>query len=249
MSTPLIQTKNLSLSVAGQAILDNINFTISPDEIVTIVGPNGAGKSSFLRALIGVQKITAGQIITKKNLNIGYVPQSLNLNRHLPLTVMRFLSLPKRQSKSKSAEALGKAGVPDIANKQMADLSGGQFQRALLARALIESPDILILDEATAGLDQPGIARFYQLIADVRNQSGCAVLMVSHELNIVMGASDRVICLNQHICCQGTPDLVASNPEYRALFGVSIPSELALYTHEHDHNHEHDDTGACLPND
>ena len=156
------------------------------------------------------------------------------------MTVLRFLSLPTRVSRNRARAALEQAGVPEIANRQMSDLSGGQFQRVLLARALLCDPDILVLDEATQGLDQPGSAAFYQQIAEVRETVGCAVLMVSHELHVVMAASDRVICLNGHVCCEGAPEQVASAPEYRALFGTGTKGALALYRHEHNHSHDHD---------
>ena len=136
--------------------------------------------------------------------------------------------------------ALEKAGVPDLSNRQMSALSGGQFQRVLLARALLNTPDILILDEATQGLDQPGAAAFYRQIEDVRRDMGLAVLMVSHDLHVVMAASDRVLCLNGHVCCEGTPKIVADAPEYRALFGSGTKGALALYRHDHNHDHHHD---------
>ena len=147
------------------------------------------------------------------------MPQKLHIDSTLPLTVARFLALPKRPVRGAIAQALAEAGAGDLAARQMADLSGGQFQRVLLARALLNRPELLILDEATQGLDQPGSAAFYELIAGLRDRLGCAVLMVSHELHVVMAASDRVICLNGHICCEGAPEQVASAPEYRALFG------------------------------
>ena len=149
------------------------------------------------------------------------------------------MNLPHRQPRAVVDDALHKAGVGDLAKRQMADLSGGQFQRVLLARALLNTPDILILDEATQGLDQPGAAAFYRQIEEVRREMGCAVLMVSHDLHVVMAASDRVLCLNGHVCCEGTPEIVADAPEYRALFGSGTQGALALYRHEHTHSHDH----------
>ena len=215
------------------------HFAIAPGEIVTIVGPNGSGKSTFLRALLGAIDVTSGSVQRKSGLRIGYVPQKLHIDPSLPITVHRFLNLPTRVSKAQARAALEQAGVPEIADRQMTDLSGGQFQRVLLARALLCNPDLLVLDEATQGLDQPGSAAFYQQIAEVRETIGCAVLMVSHELHVVMAASDRVICINGHICCEGAPEVVATAPEYRALFGTGTQGALALY--RHDHNHSHDD--------
>ncbi len=155
------------------------------------------------------------------------------------MSVSRFLSLPTKVSKETADAALAQAGVSTLAKRQMSDLSGGQFQRVLLARALLGKPELLILDEATQGLDQPGSAAFYRQIERLRETLGCAVLMVSHELHVVMAASDRVICLNGHVCCEGAPEVVASAPEYRALFGSGTQGALALYRHDHDHHHHH----------
>jgi zinc transport system ATP-binding protein len=166
------------------------------------------------------------------------VPQRLAVDASLPMTVRRFLSLPARVTDADAAQALVRVGLDDIGGRQMAALSGGQFQRVLLARALLSRPQLLVLDEPTQGLDQPGEAAFYRLIAEVRRDTGAGVLMVSHDLHVVMAASDRVICLNHHICCEGTPRVVSNAPEYRALFGLGTQGALALYQHHHDHSHE-----------
>lgn len=233
----LVEFEDVCVSLGGQSVLDRVNLVLEPAEIVTVVGPNGSGKSTLIRTVLGAVVPRSGQVRRKKGLRIGYVPQKLTIDPTLPLTVRRFLSLPERRSDAQTAEALDKAGVPDLVARQMAGLSGGQFQRVLLARALLETPELLILDEATQGLDQPGSAAFYRQIEDVRKDIGCAVLMVSHELHVVMAASDRVICLNGHVCCAGAPEQVASAPEYQALFGSGTAGALALYRHEHDHHH------------
>ncbi len=237
--TPLLSAKGITLRHGGNLVLQGVDLEINPSEIVTIVGPNGSGKSSLLRVLIGALTPDAGKVTQKDGLKIGYVPQKLHIDPTMPITVRRFLNLPKKVGQADAENALATAGVPDVANRQMAALSGGQFQRVLLARALLEKPDILMLDEATQGLDQPGSARFYQQIEDVRRDIGCAVLMISHELHVVMSASDRVICLNGHVCCEGTPDVVSAAPAYRELFGTGTGGALALYRHEHDHHHHH----------
>lgn len=237
MTAPLIEAKELSVRHGRVTVLDKVNFSIAPGEIVTIVGPNGSGKSTFLRALLGGITPSGGQIKRRPGLTLGYVPQRLVPDATLPITVARFLGLPRRIPPALAHEALEHAGVPDIGARAMADLSGGQFQRVLLARALITRPDLLMLDEGAANLDQPGAASFYRRIEDVRAQTGCAVLMVSHDLHVVMSASDRVICLNGHICCEGTPEVVAEAPVYRALFGAGTQGALALYRHTHDHVH------------
>jgi len=233
----LITASNMSLSHGGKIVLRDVDLTIERGEIVTIVGPNGSGKSTLLRGLIGALRPSTGLVTRKKDLKIGYVPQKLEINAALPLTVRRFLDLPNRVTQADAIAALQTAGVADHADAQMANLSGGQFQRVLLARALLIKPDVLILDEATQGLDQPGSAAFYRQIEAVRQDLNCAVIMVSHDLHVVMAASDRVLCLNGHICCQGAPDIVASAPEYRALFGSGTQGALALYRHEHTHDH------------
>jgi len=234
----LVTLKNATIRHSGTPALDNIAFHIDKGEIVTILGPNGSGKSTLLRAIIGALPLSDGTLERAEGLRIGYVPQKLHIDPTLPLTVKRFLNLPVRISDSAAKAALTDAGVPGLVNRQMTGLSGGQMQRVLLARALLTKPDLLILDEATQGLDQPGSAAFYQKIETVRRELGCAILMVSHELHVVMAASDRVICLNGHICCEGEPAQVASAPEYQALFGTGTHGTLALYRHEHDHSHD-----------
>ena len=236
----LVQVEGLSVRYGARAVLSGVSLRIEAGEIVTIVGPNGSGKTSLLRAIIGAVKPAKGQIIRGSGVKIGYVPQKLHIDETLPMTVSRFLKLPRGISAAHISQALSQAGVPDLAKSQLSQLSGGQFQRVLLARALIGKPDLLLLDEATQGLDQRGSASFYKQIETVRQNTGCAVLMISHELHVVMSASDRVICLNGHVCCEGTPAVVASAPEYRALFGTGTGGALALYRHEHDHGHDHD---------
>ena len=237
MTAPLIETRGLSVRRGGAVVLDKIDFSIAPGEIVTIVGPNGSGKSTFLRALLGGIRPSAGRVTRRAGLRLGYVPQRLVLDAALPITARRFLGLPRRVGPGAAEAALARAGVPEIGGHPMAGLSGGQFQRVLLARALLGRPDLLMLDEGAAGLDQPGAAAFYRRIEDVRRETGCAVLMVSHDLHVVMSASDRVICLNGHVCCEGTPEVVAEAPVYRALFGEGTQGALALYRHHHDHVH------------
>ncbi len=234
----LIEAKGLTLRHGVEDVLRDVNLAIRPGEIVTILGPNGSGKSTLVRALIGFVKPRSGNIVRRPGLKLGYVPQTLHIDPAMPLTVRRFLSLPVRVGDKEAKDALERTGVPGLGSRQMSGLSGGQFQRVLLARALLGAPDILILDEPTQGLDQPGEAAFYRLLEELRDETGLAVLMVSHDLHVVMSASDRVICLNGHICCEGTPQVVSSAPEYRALFGLGTQGALALYRHDHDHDHD-----------
>ena len=235
----LLQVDHLSVRYGATEVLRDVSLDVAQGEIVTIVGPNGSGKTTLLRAIVGATAQSAGRVTTAPGLVIGYVPQRLHVDPTLPITVARFLRLPGGATRSAIADALARANVPGLADRQMSQLSGGQLQRVLLARALVSRPGLLLLDEPTAGLDQPGSAAFYALIDDLRRDTGCAVLMISHELHVVMAASDRVICLNGHVCCHGTPEHVSSAPEYRALFGTGTGGALALYRHDHDHSHDH----------
>ncbi|WP_102226285.1 metal ABC transporter ATP-binding protein [Acidimangrovimonas sediminis] len=235
----LLDAQSLTVRFGGDAVLEDVSLSLEPGEIVTVVGPNGSGKSTLLRALLGIQPLASGRITRKTGLRLGYVPQKLHIDRGLPLTVRRFLSLPHGHAAGEAARVLARVGMAGMEARQLVGLSGGQMQRVLLARALLARPELLILDEPTQGLDQPGEAAFYKLIEEVRTEMGCAILMVSHDLHVVMSASDRVICLNHHVCCQGTPHVVSNAPEYRALFGVGTRGALALYQHDHDHAHDH----------
>ena len=235
----LISLRNVTVRHGDRTILHDVSLDIARGEIVTLVGPNGSGKTTLLRTILGAIAPDAGRVDRAKGLRIGYVPQKLGQDGTMPMTVRRFLSLPRRAAEPTLHAALEDAGLPDAAERPLAHLSGGQMQRALLARALLADPDILILDEPTTALDQPGSAAFYRRIEGLRDARGCAVLMVSHDLHVVMAASDRVICLNGHVCCAGAPDVVASAPEYRALFGDGTGGALALYRHEHGHRHDH----------
>jgi zinc transport system ATP-binding protein len=242
----LIDAQGLTLSRDGRRVLDHVDFRVERGEIVTVVGPNGSGKSTLMQVLIGALRPDAGKIARLPGLRLGYVPQSLHIDPTMPMPVGRFLSLPRRHGAADRTAALARVGLePEVESQPMSALSGGQFQRVLLARALLLRPDLLVLDEATRGLDQPGTAAFYRIVEDLRRDMGCGVVMVSHDLHVVMRASDRVVCLNGHVCCHGTPEIVASAPEYRALFGMGTQGTLALYRHEHDHRH--DDDGTCAP--
>lgn len=234
----LISVEKLTVLYGAHQALHDVSLVVEPNEIVTVVGPNGSGKTSLLRAIVGAIPVATGTVSKKPGLRIGYVPQRLHVDPTFPITVARFLNLPRGVNKLLAEQALERTGVPDIASRQMSRLSGGQLQRVLLARALANKPDLLLLDEPTQGLDQPASAAFYRLIEEVRRETACSILMISHELHVVMAASDRVICLNGHVCCQGSPDIVSSAPEYRALFGSGTGGALALYRHDHDHSHD-----------
>lgn len=234
----LIKISNLEVKYGSKFVLKNMNLSLNAGEIVTIVGPNGSGKTTLFKAIIGTVPISKGTIEVKPNLRIGYVPQQLKIDQTLPITVERFLKLSNinfEKSQDKTELILGSKDLLDI---QINSLSGGEMQRVLLARALINDPQVLLLDEATRGLDQPGVATFYRKIENIRKSTNCAILMISHDLHVVMSSSDRVICVNGHICCQGTPEIVATSPEYQALFGGDVDGTFALYRHHHDHKHD-----------
>ena len=233
----LIEISNLEIKYGSKKVLQNINLSLNTGEIVTIVGPNGSGKTSLFKAIIGSIPYSNGKIRIKPNIRVGYVPQQLKVDQTLPITVERFLKLAIRDYNN-TEKIAAFLGSENIFKEQINNLSGGQMQRVLLARALINEPEVLLLDEATRGLDQPGIAAFYKKIENISKKTNCAVLMISHDLHVVMKASDRVICVNGHICCEGTPESVATSPEYKTLFGSDIDSSFALYKHKHDHNHD-----------
>lgn len=236
----LIKINALDVKYGGKKVLQNLHLSLTEREIVTIVGPNGSGKTTLFKAIIGTAPISSGKVILKPNLKIGYVPQQLNIDGSLPLTVSRFLQIAQNNNGKSLKQALEMVGIEDILKAQISKLSGGQMQRVLLARAIVNQPDVLLLDEATRGLDQPGAAAFYRLIENIRTDTGCAVLMISHDLHVVMAASDRVICLNGHICCEGAPQTVATSPQYKALFGTDVDGAFALYQHSHNHNRQNE---------
>lgn len=237
MSAPLLAAEGLGVTLGGVEVLRDVRFTVARGEIVTVVGPNGSGKTTLLRVLIGALRPDRGAVTRAAGLRVGYVPQRLAIDRAMPITVDRFLRLAGGDRPARAA-ALARVGIEGLGGRQMAALSGGQHQRAMLAHALLRKPDLLALDEPTQGLDQPGTAAFYKLIEAVRRDTACAVVMVSHDLHVVMSASDRVLCLNGHVCCEGTPTVVSAAPAYRALFGLGTEGTLALYRHVHDHDHD-----------
>ncbi len=237
-NTPLIRAENLSVKTGRRVLLDAVSFAILPGEAISLIGPNGAGKTTLIRALIGTMPISDGTLFRRPGLRLGYTPQKLPLEQLIPMQVDRFIALSGERDKARRREMLARCGAGGLQAAQMMDLSGGETQRVLLARALMRQPDLLILDEPTQGLDQPAEARFYQLLGEIRAETGVAVFMVSHDLHMVMAQSDRVICLNGHICCSGTPGMVARDPSYIELFGQC--AGLAPYRHHHHEHCDHD---------
>jgi len=226
-------------------LLQDIDIDIRPGEIVTVIGPNGAGKTTLVRVLLGIVKPDTGALRVKPETRIGYVPQRFDIDRALPMTVERFLTLGQDVGRETLAATLVEVGASRVSGRQLAELSGGEFQRVVLARALLREPNLLILDEPVRGVDFAGEAELYTLIAKLRDQRRLGVLLVSHDLHVVMANSDRVVCINRHVCCSGVPETVAQHPEYARLFGADAARAFALYHHHHDHTH--DLAGAMKP--
>ena len=233
---PVLRAEDVSLVLGGETILDSVNFSVAAGESVTLVGPNGAGKTMLLRVLLGLIPATTGVVTRRPGLRVGYLPQAMVPDPILPMDVRRFVGIGAKEDAAGRAAALDIVGIGHLARRQVHDLSGGEMRRAMLARALLRRPDLMVLDEPVQGVDLAGQVELYHRIALAKAAQGCAVLMVSHDLRLVMAATDRVICLNRHVCCQGKPESVRGHPEYRALFGDEVES-LAVYTHHHDHVH------------
>ena len=233
----LISLENAGIFRSERWLVRGVSLRVSPGEIVTLIGPNGSGKSTTAKMALGVLHTDEGKAQRKSNLRASYVPQKLDVHWTLPLSVSRFMSLTKRTSKEQIEAALSATETLHLAGIQMSKLSGGEFQRVLLARAIARSPDFLVLDEPVQGVDFNGEIALYKLIEDIRNRLDCGVLLISHDLHVVMSKTDRVICLNGHVCCSGTPANVVSSDEFKSLFGEPAVSGLALYEHRHDHEH------------
>lgn len=235
-AAPLVTLSNAGIARAGRWLVRGVDLTVNPGEIVTLIGPNGSGKSTTAKLALGVLKPDEGHATRRPELRVGYVPQRISIDWTLPLTVDRFMRLTTRLSPAEVAHALRQTGIPHLGRAQVRTLSGGEFQRALLARAIARKPELLVLDEPVQGVDFSGEIALYRLIARIRDDIGCGILLISHDLHVVMASTDRVICLNGHVCCTGTPSVVASSAEYRSLFGDRAAG-LAVYQHDHDHVH------------
>ena len=232
---PLISVANLNFRIGETVILQNIDLEISAGEILTLIGPNGAGKTTLVRMLLGLLKPDSGEVRRNGALSIGYLPQAFEVDPSLPLTVRRLLCLTQKPSLEQMEAHLDEVGARDLLDQPVQSLSGGERQRVLLARALLRNPDLLVLDEPIQNVDINGQNELYRLIAKIRDDRGCGVLMISHDLHLVMAFTDFVVCLNKHVCCTGHPEAVSKNPEYLALFGRQAAESLAVYKHRYDH--------------
>ena len=236
----LVEMVNAGVKQNGTWLVHGVSLTIHKGEIVTLIGPNGSGKTTTAKMILGVTEPTEGQVKKYRHLVTSYVPQKIAVDWTLPLKVSHFMQLTARLSKDEVRASLATTGVEHLLAHDMRTLSGGEFQRVLIARALSRKPDLLVLDEPVQGVDFTGETELYNLINSLRDSLDCGILLISHDLHVVMAATDKVICLNGHVCCSGTPGAVAESDAYKALFGLNTSAALAFYEHHHDHTH-HDD--------
>lgn len=235
-TAPLVQLNDAGAYASSRWLVRHVDLAVSPGEIVTLIGPNGSGKSTTAKMALGLIQASQGQATRRDGLRVGYVPQKLAIDWTLPLTVSRFMRLTDRLEDDVLQGALEEAGIGHLATSSVTTLSGGEFQRMLLARAIARKPDLLVLDEPVQGVDYSGETAIYDLIGDVRDRLGCGVILISHDLHVVMAQTDKVVCLNGHVCCQGSPIAVSQHSEYLRLFGERA-AKLAVYAHDHDHTH------------
>ena len=235
---PLVLAQGVSVRFGRRTVLDSVDLQVRAGEIVTLVGLNGAGKSTLIRVILGIVQPDSGKVTRAPGLRIGYSPQHMRREPILPITVRRFLTLGAPAPPEKLEAALDEVGADAILNFPLAEISGGEMQRVLLARALLREPGLLVLDEPLSGVDVTSQSELYRLIATIRDRHGCGVLLVSHDLHLVMAESDTVVCLNRHICCTGRPQAVLRDPEFISLFGPHLSEAIAIYQHSHDHRHD-----------
>ncbi|MCC3860577.1 zinc ABC transporter ATP-binding protein ZnuC [Pseudemcibacter aquimaris] len=247
--SPLLKLSNICKSYHKNLVLENVSFSVNRGETVTLIGPNGAGKSTLMKISLGILDASSGEIDRENGISIGYMPQKIMVDDTLPLSVRDFLYLRPKTTYDEVMEALETVRLSRLADQPVQSVSGGEMQRILLARAILGKPDLLVLDEPVQGIDIMGQQEIYGLIAQIRDETGCGVLMISHDLHLVMASTDQVLCLNRHICCSGSPEFVKDNPEYHAMMGRPMEG-VAIYTHHHNeghderhhghaHNHEH----------
>ena len=238
----LIALDNAGLSISNKWLVREVTMSVSAGEIVTLIGPNGSGKSTTAKMALGIMAPSEGSVYRCENARVSYVPQRLSIDWTMPLDVNRFISLTRFLDKKAVKKALSMTETEHLYNAEVRTLSGGEFQRVLIARAIAHSPQFLVLDEPVQGVDFNGEIALYKLIENIRNELNCGIILISHDLHVVMSSTDRVICLNGHVCCSGTPEVVATEPEFKALFGDRAANELAFYKHRHDHEHLPDKT-------
>jgi len=241
-ASPLVSLHDVGMGFAGRQVLTSISLDLRKGEILTLIGPNGAGKTTLIKLALGLIEPQSGAVARAPGIRIGYVPQNLSVDAILPLTVGRFLTLAVDAKRQKVMDLLAMMDVERLYHSQVQSISGGELRRVLLARALLRDVDLLVLNEPMQGVDVVGQAELYRLLGHVRDERGCGILLVSHDLHLVMAATDRVVCLDHHVCCQGAPESVSRDPEFLRLFGAEAARQLAVYAHDlsHDHTHGHD---------
>ena len=237
----LLKVEKAGLSINSKILVEGVSFEVREGEIVTLIGPNGSGKSTTAKIALGIHKNITGDV--KKFTNkIGYVPQKISIDWTLPIRVIDFMFLTKDLNNEQISDALNLTGVEHLKQKSLSNLSGGEFQRVLIARAIAKKPELLVLDEPVQGVDFKGEVAIYELIKKISEDLSCGILLISHDLHMVMSATDHVICLNGHVCCSGKPHIVAQDEKYKELFGDRASKVLTLYEHKHDHTHSQDGT-------
>jgi|TARA_B110000977_G_scaffold50110_1_gene68086 zinc transport system ATP-binding protein len=237
----LLKIEDVGLLKNDKWLVKGVSLEVKQGEIVTLIGPNGSGKSTTAKIALGIYKEVEGKV--KKFTNkIGYVPQKISVDWTLPIRVIDFMSLTDEPTNEQINIALSLTGVEHLRDKSLGNLSGGEFQRVLIARAIAKQPELLVLDEPVQGVDFKGEVVLYELIKKISEELNCGILLISHDLHVVMSATDFVVCLNGHVCCSGTPQVVAKNNKYQELFGDRASSILSLYEHKHDHTHSQDGT-------
>ena len=235
----LVKVSNAGLYKNGKWLVKNVSLNINRGEIVTLIGPNGSGKTTTAKIALGLYKNIEGSVERLTN-KISYVPQKVSIDWTLPVRVLDFMILTQDLEEKEITDALNLTGVEELKHSNLRDLSGGEFQRVLLARAIAKKPELLVLDEPVQGVDFTGEVALYALIKKISETLKCGILLISHDLHVVMSATDHVVCLNGHVCCSGSPVDVAQNKKYKELFGEKSSQLLSLYEHEHDHVHSSD---------
>ena len=237
----LLKVENVGISINGKSLVRGVSLEVKQGEIVTLIGPNGSGKSTTAKIALGIYKKIDGKVKTYTD-KIGYVPQKISIDWTLPIRVLDFMTLTEELTQDQINSALNMTGVEHLKNKSLSNLSGGEFQRVLIARAISKQPELLVLDEPVQGVDFKGEIALYKLIKEISEKMKCGILLISHDLHVVMSATDFVVCLNGHVCCSGTPNVVVQDNKYKQLFGDRASNILSLYEHKHDHTHSQDGT-------
>ena len=240
----LVKLENAGVQRTSKVLVKGISFEISQGQIVTLIGPNGSGKTTTAKMILNIMNADEGQI-TRNTDKMAYVPQKINIDWTMPLRVIDFMKITNNLNDNQVIESLTTTGVDKLLYNQIHNLSGGEFQRVLIARAIAKKPDLLVLDEPVQGVDYNGEIALYNLIKKISVNLNCGILLISHDMHFVMSTTDHVVCLNGHICCSGTPSSVVKNPEYIKLFGEHNSETLSYYQHHHDHSHDND--GSVSP--